>query len=89
MEAIRGFVREAMTDLRGSIDREALPEMAMQLARALRAKLRSPRRAFVSDSFGGERRLDAGRGVAGLVHDDSPQHSAPGAEFGLSDVTGI
>ena len=38
-EAIRGFVREAMMDLRGSIDREALPEMAMQLARARLAAL--------------------------------------------------
>jgi hypothetical protein len=33
-EAIRGYVREAMTDLRGSINREALPEMAARLARA-------------------------------------------------------
>ena len=33
-EAIRGYVREAMIDLRGSINREALPEMAARLARA-------------------------------------------------------
>jgi hypothetical protein len=33
-EAIRGYVRKAMTDLRGSINREALPEMAARLARA-------------------------------------------------------
>jgi len=32
-DTIRGCVREAMTDLRGSISREALPEMAVRLAR--------------------------------------------------------
>jgi len=38
-EAIRSFIREAMTDLRGSINREALPEMAARLARARLAAL--------------------------------------------------
>jgi hypothetical protein len=37
-EAIRGGVREAMTDLCGSISREALPEMAVRLARARLAR---------------------------------------------------
>ena len=32
-DTIRGCVREAMTDLRGSISPEALPEMAVRLAR--------------------------------------------------------
>jgi hypothetical protein len=32
-DTIRGCVREAMTDLRGSISPEALPEMALRLAR--------------------------------------------------------
>jgi hypothetical protein len=32
-DAIRGCVHKAMTDLRGSISREALPEMAVRLAR--------------------------------------------------------
>jgi hypothetical protein len=35
-EAIRGSVRDAMTDLRGSTSREALPEMAVRLAGAAR-----------------------------------------------------
>ena len=33
-DTIRGCAREAMTDLRGSISPEALPEMAVRLARA-------------------------------------------------------
>ncbi len=44
-EAIRGRVREAMTDLRGSINREALPEMAVRLARARLAALAQSRAA--------------------------------------------
>jgi hypothetical protein len=40
-EAIRGCVRDAMTDLRGSISREALPEMAVRLARVRLAALAS------------------------------------------------
>jgi hypothetical protein len=32
-DAIRGCVREAVTDLRGSISPETLPEMAVRLAR--------------------------------------------------------
>ena len=42
-EAIRGCVREAMTDLRGSISREALPEMAVRLARVRLAALAESR----------------------------------------------
>src|SRR6266704_1068212 len=44
-EAIRGCVREAMTDLRGSINREALPEMAARLARVRLAALAESRAA--------------------------------------------
>ena len=44
-EAIRGGVREAMTDLRGSINREALPEMAARLARVRLAALARSRAA--------------------------------------------
>src|SRR6266550_6168786 len=44
-ELIRGFVREAMTDLRASINREALPEMAARLARARLAALARSRAA--------------------------------------------
>jgi len=44
-ELIRGCVREAMTDLRGSINREALPEMAGRLARARLAALARSRAA--------------------------------------------
>ena len=44
-ELIRGYVREAMTDLRGSINREALPEMAARLARARLAALARSRAA--------------------------------------------
>jgi hypothetical protein len=44
-EAIRGSVREAMTDLRGSINREALPQMAVRLARARLAALAQSRTA--------------------------------------------
>ena len=44
-EAIRSFVREAMTDLRGSINREALPEMAVRLARARLTALAQSRAA--------------------------------------------
>lgn len=38
-DTIRGCVREAMTDLRGSISREAVPEMAVRLARVRLAAL--------------------------------------------------
>jgi hypothetical protein len=41
-EVIRGSVREAMTDLRGSINREALPEMAARLAGARLAAQAKP-----------------------------------------------
>ena len=44
-EASRGCVREAMTDLLGSINREALPEMAARLARARLAALARSRAA--------------------------------------------
>jgi hypothetical protein len=70
-EAIRGCVREAMTDLRGSIGREALPEMAVRLARARltaqaqsrvtrgsAARLRLQRRTDIHQS--GPHRLSAG-----------------------------
>src|SRR6266571_3395556 len=49
-EAIRSFVREAMTDLRGSINREALPEMAMRLARATGRRVSSGRRRVSKSS---------------------------------------
>jgi hypothetical protein len=38
-DVIRGCVRAAMTDLHGSISREALPEMAVRLARVRLAAL--------------------------------------------------
>ena len=42
-DVIRGGVRDAMTDLRRSISREALPEMAVRLARVrLAALVKSP-----------------------------------------------
>jgi hypothetical protein len=44
-EAIRRGVREAMTDLHGSISREVLPEMAVRLARARLAALAESRAA--------------------------------------------
>jgi hypothetical protein len=44
-EAIRGCVREAMTDLRSSISRNALPEMAVRLARVRLAALAKARAA--------------------------------------------
>jgi hypothetical protein len=44
-EAIRGCVREAMNDLCGSISREALPEMAVRLARVRLAALAESRAA--------------------------------------------
>jgi len=59
-EAIRSFVREAMTDLRGSINREALPEMAMRLARPRLAALVNSRGAR-----GSAARLRLRRGTAG------------------------
>jgi len=49
-EAIRGCVRDAMTDLRGSINREALPEMAMRLARATGRRVSSGRRRVSKSS---------------------------------------
>ena len=42
-DTIRSCVREAMTDLRGSISPEALPEMAVRLARVRRAALAQSR----------------------------------------------
>ena len=44
-DTIRGCVREAMTDLRGSISPEALPEMAVRLARVRLAALAQSRAA--------------------------------------------
>ncbi len=44
-EAIRGCVRDAMTDLRASISREALPAMAVRLARVRLAALAKSRAA--------------------------------------------
>ena len=42
-DTIRGCVREAMTDLRASISPEALPEMAVRLARVRLTALAQPR----------------------------------------------
>ena len=52
-EAIRGYVREAMTDLRGSINREALPEMAVRLARVRLAAQAQSRRPSQTRRFAG------------------------------------
>jgi hypothetical protein len=59
-DAIRGCVREAMTDLRSSISPEALPEMAVRLARVRLTALAHSRAA--QHSRRGYRSHDAGPG---------------------------
>ncbi len=52
-DVIRGGVRDAMTDLRGSISREALPEMAVRLARVRLAARAKPGSTVQVEVIGG------------------------------------
>ncbi len=67
-EAIRGCVREAMTDLRGSISREALPEMAVRLARVRLAAL-AESRAAAGPNARLTRHMNQGRKRTGVTRD--------------------
>jgi len=67
-EAIRGCVREAMTDLRGSISCEALPEMAVRLARVRLAAL-AESRAAAGPNARLTRHMNQGRKRTGVTRD--------------------
>ncbi len=67
-EAIRGYVREAMTDLRGSISCEALPEMAVRLARVRLAAL-AESRAAAGPNARMTRHMNQGRKRTGVTRD--------------------
>jgi hypothetical protein len=67
-DTIRGCVREAMTDLRGSISREALPEMAVRLARVRLAAL-AESRAAAAPNARLTRPMNQGRKRTGVTRD--------------------
>jgi hypothetical protein len=67
-EAIRGCVREPMTDLRGSISRDALPEMAVRLAQARLAAL-AESRAAAGPNARLTRHVNQGRKRTGVIRD--------------------